>query len=174
MMLGRLRTQLPRPMVRYARRMLGEQGSAVLETALSMVLLLTFLFGIMETSLMLYTYHFISEASREATRYAIVRGFSAGPTCASYTSAGCAVTSAQVDSYVRNINLPGIDPSNMPTIVPVYQSYPTGAACSPSRTCNNPGNLVTVKVVYNFPLNIPFVPAHTYTMSSTSAMVISQ
>ena len=157
----------------YARCICGEQASAVLETALSMVLLLTFLFGIMETSLGLYTYHFISEASREATRYAIVRGFSAGPTCTAYTNAGCAVTSSQIISYVQNINLPGIDP-NMMTVTPVWSAYPAGGGCTPSRSCNNPGNLIKVTVQYNFPLNVPFVPAHTYTMSSTSAMIISQ
>ena len=158
---------------RYANHMRGEQGSAVLETAMSMVLLLTFLFGIMETSLGLYTYHFISEASREATRYAIVRGFSAGPTCAAYTSAACATTQAQIRSYVQNINLPGIDPNQM-TVTPTWSAYPTGASCSPSRSCNNPGNLITVTVQYNFPLNVPFVPLHTYALSSTSAMIISQ
>jgi Flp pilus assembly protein TadG len=168
-----LRIRRDRSVREYAWRICGEEGSAVLETAMSMVLLLTFLFGVMETSLGLYTYHFISEASREATRYAIVRGFSAGPTCAAYTSAGCAATRAQIISYVNNINLPGIDPNQM-TVNPTWSAYPTGGGCTPSRTCNNPGNLITVTVQYSFPLNVPFVPAHTYTMSSTSAMIISQ
>jgi Flp pilus assembly protein TadG len=138
-----------------------------------MVILLTFLFGIMETALGLYTYHFISEASREAVRYAIVRGNSAGATCATYTSPTCAVTKAQITSYVQNLGFPGIDPSKM-SVNTSYAGYPTGVTCTPSAACNNPGNLVTVNVTYNFPLAIPFVPAHSYSMSSTSAMVISQ
>jgi Flp pilus assembly protein TadG len=148
-------------------------GSAILETAMSMIILLTFLFGVMEGSLALYTYHFIAEASREAVRYAIVRGSSAGGTCASYTSPTCAVTTAQITSYVQNIGFPGIDPSKM-TVNTSYAPYPAGVTCTPSAACNNPGNLVTVNITYNFPLTVPFVPAHSYLMSSTSAMVISQ
>ena len=45
-----------------------------METAMSMIILLTFMFGVMEAGFALYSYHFISEAAREGTRYAIVRG----------------------------------------------------------------------------------------------------
>jgi Flp pilus assembly protein TadG len=161
---------------RYLRRPChagSEHGSAILETALSMVILLTFLFGIIETALALYTYHFISEASREAVRYAIVRGSSSGGTCASYDSAYCAATKAQVTSFVQNLGFPGINPAKM-TVTTAYAAYPAGVTCTPLSNCTNPGNLVTVTVQYNFPLVVPFVPTHTYAMTSTAAMVISQ
>jgi Flp pilus assembly protein TadG len=152
----------------------GEEGSAIFETALALTILLTSMFGIIETGLMLYTYHFISEAAREGTRYAIVRGSSAGGPCSAYTSPPtCAVTKAQITTYVEKLGFPGIDPSKM-MVKTTYASYPTGVTCTPSGACNNPGNQVTVAVTYDFPLNIPFVPAHTYTMTSTSAMIISQ
>jgi Flp pilus assembly protein TadG len=132
------------------------------------------MFGIIETGLMLYTYHFISEAAREGTRYAIVRGSSAGATCAAYTSPPtCMATAPQIKSYVENLGFPGIDPSKM-TVTVNNVGYPAGVICTPSAACNNPGNQVTVGITYHFPLNIPFVPAHTYTMTSTSAMIISQ
>jgi Flp pilus assembly protein TadG len=162
------------PAVRQAkeqRRARDEQGSAILETALSMIILLTFLFSVMETGFALYSYHFIAEAAREATRYAIVRGSSAGPTCSTYTSPSCAVTTPQITSYVQNLGFPGINPNKM-TVNTTYAGYPTGATCSPSAACNNPGNQVTVTVQYNFPLNVPFIPAHTFAMSSTAAMII--
>jgi len=149
-----------------------EQGSAILETALSMIILLTFLFGIMESCLMLYTYHFISEAAREGTRYAIVRGSTAGPGCGtSYTSFDCTASPANVQSYVTNLGFPGIDPAKM-TVAPAWSAYTNGSTCG--TPCNSPGNLVTVTVTYNFPLTIPFVPAQTFALTSTSSMIISQ
>jgi Flp pilus assembly protein TadG len=144
----------------------GEQGATLVETALSIVILLAFIFGIMETGLALYTYHFIAEAAREGTRYAIVRG----STCTGFASA-CPASSSDVQNYVTNLGFPGIDPSKM-TVNPVWLAYTSGSPCS--AVCNSPGNLIKVTVTYNFPLSVPFVPAQTFTLSSTSAMIISQ
>ena len=149
----------------------GEEGSAIMETAMSCIILLTFLFGVMETGLALYTFHFISEAAREGTRYAMVRGSSAGSACASYSSLGCQASGADIQNFVKNLGFPGIRPGNM-TVTVTNAGYPAGVICSPSASCNNPGNLVTVKVDYSFPLTVPFIPAHTYRISSTAAMVI--
>lgn len=165
--------------MRFARRQRvegSECGSAILETALSMIVLLTFLFGIMETCLMLYTNHFISEAAREGTRYAIVRGSTAGtlnctapgpPTCVAQGGND----TGDIATYVKGLGFPGIDSSRM-TVNSSWSSYVNGSTCS--ALCNSPGNLVTVTVTYNFPLSIPFVPAQTFNLTSTSAMVISQ
>jgi Flp pilus assembly protein TadG len=152
--------------VRSAR---GEEGSAIMETAMSSMILLTFMFGVMETGFALYSYHFISEAAREGTRYAIVRGSSCvNPT--DFTSA-CPASTSDIQNYVKNLGFPGINPNNM-TVTVANAGYPAGVTCTPSASCNNPGNLVTVTVQYNFPLTVPFVPAHTYSMSSTAAMII--
>jgi Flp pilus assembly protein TadG len=164
------------PTVSFAlmqRRAQNERGSAILETAMSMIILLSFLFGIMETGFAAYSYHFISEAAREGTRYAIVRGATAGPNCTAPGPPTCAAQSADIQTYVKNLGFPGINPDNM-TVTAAWSGYPAGVTCTPSASCNNPGNLVTVTVQYNFPLTVPFVPAHTYSMASSSAMVISQ
>jgi Flp pilus assembly protein TadG len=150
-----------------------EQGSAIVETAMSITILLTMLFGVMEGAFAVYSYHFISDAAREGTRYAIVRGNSAGPTCSSYTSAACSATPAQIQSYVKNLGFPGINPDNM-TVNVSNSGYPSGTPCTPSANCNNPGNQVTVTVTYSFPLMVPFIPSHTYAMSSSAAMIIAQ
>jgi Flp pilus assembly protein TadG len=142
-----------------------------METAMSSIILLTFMFGVMEAGFALYSYHFISEAAREGTRYAIVRGSSAGSACASYSSSACMASTADIQDYVKNIGFPGINPNNM-TVNVAKIGFPAGVTCTPSASCNNPGNLITVTVQYSFPLNVPFIPAHTYTMSSTSAMII--
>jgi Flp pilus assembly protein TadG len=147
---------------------LSEHGSTLVETALTLGLLMTVVFGILEIGWALYSYHFISEAAREGTRYAIVRGSS----CAAAGSLCTDVSQADIRTYVKNLGFPGINSGNM-TVTAVWPT--TGAACTPSVTpCNNPGNLVQVTVAYAFPLSIPAVRASTINMSSTSEMVISQ
>jgi Flp pilus assembly protein TadG len=147
---------------------LAEHGSTLVETALSLVLLFTVVFGIMEIGWALYTYLFVSQAAREGTRYAIVRG----STCAAPGSLCTDASQADIRSYIQNLGYFGINSNNM-TVTATWPT--TGAACTPSSTpCNNPGNLVQVTVAYRFPLSIPFVRASTINMSSTSQMVISQ
>jgi Flp pilus assembly protein TadG len=164
--LGRFRQEDSRRL----QRARNECGSVIFETALSLIVLLTIAFGVMEMSLALYTYHFISEAAREGTRYAIVRGSSCS-TYSGFTSA-CPALASDVQIYVRGLGFPGINPSLM-TVTTAWSAYPAGSACTPSSTCNNPGNQVQVTVQYNFPLAIPFVSPSTLTMASSSTMVIS-
>lgn len=127
----------------------------------------------MVMSLAVYSYHLISEAAREGTRYAIVRGSSAGSACATYASSGCVASSANIQNYVKNLGFPGINSAHM-TVTPSWSAYPTGVSCTPSASCNNPGNLIKVHVRYTFPVSIPFAPSSTLTLNSTAAMVISQ
>jgi Flp pilus assembly protein TadG len=147
-----------------------ERGSSMVEMALACVILFSITFGIMNMSLAIYAYHFISEAARDGTRYAIVRGSSAGVACTSYTSHGCNASSANISDYVKNLSFPGINSAYM-TVTTTRSAYPTGVTCSPSASCDNPGNLVTVAVQYKFPMSIPFVASKTLTLSSTAAMV---
>jgi hypothetical protein len=144
-----------------------EDGQSTLETALSAIAVLTLFLGVMQMCLALYTYHFVSEAAREGTRYAMVRGSS----CTGFTSA-CPAQASDVQTYVRGIGFPGIVPAD----VTVTTTWPTtGSSCTPSSLpCNNPGNLVQVIVQYRFPLSIPFVPSSSLTLTSTSKLAISQ
>lgn len=150
------------------RRLLEEDGSSMVEFALSSVVLFLTMLGIMEISLAMYSDHITYEAAREGSRYAMVRG----DTCMA-GGASCTATAADIQSYVRALGYPGINSQNM-TVTTTYAAYPTGNTCSPNANCANPGNQVTVKVDYVFPLSIPFVPASTLNMSSSSSMVISQ
>ncbi|HEY4382660.1 MAG TPA: TadE/TadG family type IV pilus assembly protein [Acidobacteriaceae bacterium] len=156
------------------RRVSEDKGATLVELALSSIVLFSFVFGIMDMSLGIYAYHFISEAAREGTRYAIVRGASAGggTTCASYASGNCQATSTQIQSYVKSLSFPGISAANM-TVTPSWSAYTAGATCGVGG-CNYPGDLVTVAVRYSFPVNIPFVSHRTLTLNSTAAMVIAQ
>jgi Flp pilus assembly protein TadG len=152
---------------RTRSRFLKDQGSTMVETALIMIVLSMILFGLIEMCLALYTYHFVSDAAREASRYAMVHG-----SACQVKGVSCTVTKPQIQTYVRNLGFPGIQPTS--TVTTTYAAYPAGGTCAPSAACNNPGNLVTVTVRYNFPVSIPFVRSSVLAMSSTSSMVISQ
>jgi Flp pilus assembly protein TadG len=128
------------------------------------------LIGLMKVCLAIYTYHYISEAAREGSRYAMVRG----ATCAvSGVSCATATDGSGVQTFVKGLGYPGISTSGM-TVTTTWSAYPSTGTCSPSTSCNNPGNLVKVKISYAFPLSIPFRTTTTYTMNSTSAILISQ
>ncbi len=163
-LLARLQQASRRTRSRCAR----EQGSTIIEMSLTLLILLAIMFGLIEICLALYTYHFISDAAREGTRYAIVHG-----SACMNAGASCTVSTDDIQTYVEDIGFPGINPANM-TVTTTYAPYPAGANCTPSAACNNPGNLATVTVSYNFPLSIPFVSSSVIAMSSTSSMVISQ
>ena len=149
--------------MRHARR---ERGASLVEMTLSLIVLLTLVFGIIEVSEALYTYEIISDAAREGTRYAMVRG-----SACSAPITPCPATSANVQTYLRGIALPGINP----TLLTATATWPTtGSSCTPSVSpCNNPGNVVQVTVNYSFRMALPFVRTSTITLTSTSQMVIS-
>jgi Flp pilus assembly protein TadG len=143
---------------RIRRTLRAETGATIVEFAVASIILFTLVFGVIAICLALYSYNVTAEAARLATRYAIVRGSS----CTSFASA-CPAIRTDIQTYVRSLGFPGINPASL--------SVPTDC-CWPTN--NNPGSTVQVTVNYTFPLVIPFVPSQTLTMSSTSAMVISQ
>ena len=173
---GTLQLASPNPLRPYASRAgapssrRGEHGQSIVETTLSMLILLTMLFGILQASLAVYSYHFIAESAREGARYAIVRGSA----CTSFTSA-CPATAAQIQSYVTGLGYPGINTSTTTMTVTASWCAPTGSippACSAGT--NAPGQIVRVAITYKFPLAVPFLSSETVAMNSTSQMVISQ
>ena len=117
----------------------------------------------------LYTYNYVSDAAREASRYAIVRGSS----CSVLTN--CNVTAAQVQTYVQSLGYPGMNAANTAAtttwLSPSATTPVTWTACG--SPCRAPGNAVQVTVTYSFPLSIPFVPKSTLSLHSTSQMVVA-
>ena len=173
-----------------------EEGAALVETAVSMSIFLMVLFGMIEVCLALYTYSFVSNAARLASRYAAVRGANScsitqnqippatfpncdmGPTSASYQHTG-----TDLQTYMRNIGYPGMNPNNL-TVTATWLSPTTDSSgnatwitctsTSTSTPCNSDGNAVQVVVNYQFPLNIPFWQNATLNVGSTSQMVINE
>jgi Flp pilus assembly protein TadG len=153
-----------------------EDGAALVEIAFSIVILLSVVFGIMITSLALYSYFFVSEAAREGSRYAIVRGnhTSLDPSemdCTAPGYATCIAQTGDIQTYVRSLGFPGINTANI-TATTTYLN-PDGTACGTLDGCKLPTYQVKVTVTYPYPFNIPFVSSRTLTLSSTSQMVIS-
>jgi Flp pilus assembly protein TadG len=151
-------------------RVRSERGASLVEFALSVSVMLTFIFGVMVMCTALYSYHFIADAAREGARYAMVRG-SECTTYSGFTSNCPISTAGPIQTYVRGLALPGIDANNL-NVTAAYSAYPSGT-CTPSAACNNPGNQVQVTVSYQLPVKIPFVPAQALTMTSRSQMVIA-
>jgi Flp pilus assembly protein TadG len=159
------------------RLLLDEQGGSLVETALSFLLMLMLMFGVIEGALAVYSYHFLANAAHEGTRYAIVRGGVWGTNCSSFSSAGCIASSTDVANYVASRNFPGVKIVAANVCVQYLTSTPgsTTSACTASttNTNNRPGDIVQVTVNYPFNLSIPGLPKRTINMSSTSQMVIA-
>lgn len=153
-----------------------EQGSALVEYAIVLTVLLTFLFGIMDFSRFLYTYHFVAEVAREGSRYAIVRGSTFSGTSCTTTSFACDATNTDVQNYVRGLAPPGITASSVGVNATWTGTAPSGSSgtCSNSNGNNGPGCQVQVVVSYPFKFIFPFLPKSSWTVSSTSVMVIIQ
>jgi len=146
----------------------SDQGQTIVESALSLGLLLIMTLGLIEGALMLTTYHYLSYAARLGSRYAIVRGSQ----CTGFTTACPAVTS-DVTTYVKSIPFIGVDPTQL-TVNTTWGAPPTGSSCA-TAACNDPGDQVTVTVTY--PLSgftVPLIPAFSGNMHSSSTMVIAQ
>jgi Flp pilus assembly protein TadG len=154
----------------------GCEGAALVEFALSCFILITLLFGIIEMCLGMYSYNFVADAAREASRWAIVRGSECSTNTPLQTN--CDASSATIQTYVRSLNYPGaanlnVSASWLKATVSGTPPTTTWSNCV-AGTCNAPGNMVKVVVTYVFPIGVPFWKATTVSLSSTSTMVISQ
>jgi Flp pilus assembly protein TadG len=146
----------------------SQRGNSLVEHALVLAVLLAVMFGIVDCGRALYTYNFVSNAAREATRWASVRGF----TCTSLCG-GSPATGSDVQTYAQNIPAGmGLDPAKIQTTT----SWVTPPNNSPACTVhsNNPGCIVEVKVEYDYSFFMPLMPSGQIKMTRTSEMTITQ
>lgn len=164
---------------RLLRRVVGEEGASIVEMAIASSLVFAMMFGVIQMSLALYTYHFVSDAAREGSRWAMVRG---GSCISNVSKAYCSPTSADangadnsdIQAYVQSLGYPYA--SNLTTSTKWLSgtpSAPVTCGTTPSG-CNTAGNQVQVTVSYSFPIAIPFWTATTINLQSASTMVIAQ
>jgi len=152
-------------------------GATLVETAMVSAILFALLFGLIQIGYAFYTYNFVSDAAREAARYASVRGSTSCTNTPSLTN--CNVTAAQIQTYVQNLGYPGFSSGNL-TVTTTWcaasvnsSGSMTWASCSASSS-KTPGNAVNVVVTYTLPFSIPYWKSTTINTSSTAQMVIAQ
>jgi Flp pilus assembly protein TadG len=167
----------------YARLRDNDSGNSLVEFAFSLSVLLTTIFGILYCSLALYAHHFVANAAREATRYAMVRGSSwNGTSCATTSAVDCTANATNVQNFVDAIAPAGIAAGNLSVATSWPGTSPTGAECdtynmstgSLTTGTNNPYCSVKVTVSYKFSFLIPLLPVNAVTLSSTSVSAISE
>jgi Flp pilus assembly protein TadG len=156
------------------RQLKDDSGSGMVEYAIVFVLLMTMILGMIDFGRALYTYHFLSNVTREATRWAAVNGF----TCNGDSSCNGQgymdsrpATSSDVQTYVTKHTPPGIDTTKITTTVTWPVSTDSPAVCT--TTANSPGCTVQVQTSYVFSFLFPWVHSGTLTMSSTSDLIIA-
>ena len=145
-----------------------QRGAAIVEQAFVLPVLLALMFGAIDMSRALYTYHYVSYIARDATRWASVRSNS--------SSNGSSV--GQVQNYVSNVTGMGLDSAQITSttnyIAPVNVTPLCPGGLTSSNSNNKPGCIVQVTVNYNFRFVAPLIPGGGFTMSSESQMLITQ
>jgi len=153
-----------------------EQGSALLEFALTISILMTLLIGCMQACLAFYCYHTVNEYARIAARYAEVHGSTcklADAVTSCYMGDNNADgTNTALFNVLQNAGFLGVSTSNL-VVKPTYSKVPSATQCA-NTNCNGSGDQVTVTVTYTFPYVIPFIPKKNLSMVSSSTMTISQ
>jgi hypothetical protein len=148
-----------------------QRGATLLESAVMISVLLLMMFGVVGFGTALYTYHFVSNTAREATRWASVRGTSC-PLNLPSLPGGCPADDTDVNAYVQNLSTGiGLDPTKVTTTT-TWVAPPNNLAICTSQP-KSPGCVVKVQVQYSFQFLFPLLPSG-FTMQSTSQMVISQ
>lgn len=157
----------------------GDRGETLVEFAVSAVITLSLLLGIIDLSRAAYTYHFISYAAQQGARFAEVHG-SAWPGACSSANAnypdqlGCTASNTDITKYVQSLSPPGVTSSSMTVTAAWPGKDISGSTTVCGTTTKYPGCLVTVTVSYQFNYMVPFLPTSAQTMSSTSQAVIQQ
>jgi Flp pilus assembly protein TadG len=151
-----------------------EAGVALVEFALSIVLVLTIIFGIIDVGRAIFAYVWVANTARIGARYAMVTG----AFCLYPDGRSCGATGAQLITYLEN-NSNGINFST--NNCSGIGSGTRGAVCiqsgciSATAAANLPcasGVPAAVQVQYQFGFICPFLPLPTWTMTSTSARIV--
>lgn len=169
---------------RWFRSAREDRGSALVEFAVTVPLLVSLLFAVLQGMFAMYLYHYTAYAAQQGARYAIVRGYTWSqntPTNCS-TSAPpsftlnyeCTASAGDIQNYVQSlgaINSSGLTINQTSSYVwPGKNPDGTTTGCS---TANSKGCLVKVTTSYTFNV-LPFLPFTALTMSATSEKVILQ
>ncbi len=156
-------------MIRAPQKRDRDKGSALVEFALASFTILLVLFLIIDLGRALYAYNWVSNAARQGSRFAMVRGTTCDPLlapyCATFPSPGA--KSSDIMNYVDSLAI-GIDTSQLTVNSRCWVSN-TAFQLPP---CSVPG-WVQVQVQYNFHFLSPLFPL-AWTMTSASERAVQQ
>lgn len=120
-----------------------EKGQALVEFALSIVLVMLLIVGSIELIVMVYTYSVLADAAKEGVRYAIVHGTGLGAAnCSGPGGGGVSCTDSaatNVTNAVKNFASLSFHDSSAMAITP---TYPDSSSVAPNRV------RVTITYVY--------------------------
>jgi Flp pilus assembly protein TadG len=151
-----------------------------------LVFLIPLLLGIFEFGMAFYAYNAVTDASREAARWASVRGSSWTTGCSTLTTkTDCNASSSDIQTFVQGMGYPVLSSSSISastTWLKSTTSTPTSWSTCTGGCTNAPGNVIQVTVSYSLPLLINFYDAQnhfspsrsTWNISSTATMVVAQ
>ena len=192
---GRIMDVQPVAIAGRDRGIFCEQGGSLVEMALTMAVYAALFVGSIEVCLAFFTYNYVSDAAREATRWAVVRGpnscviSSTFPNCNLLPTNITSTTNPAANpvlNYIYALNYPTINGSNLSVNVSwwvpsqdangstTWTTACTGATDANGNPCNATGNQVKVVVTYSFPLTIPFSINRSMALASTSEMMINE
>jgi len=150
-----------------------EQGSTLVEFAMSASIFFVVLFFSIYTCYFVYVAHYVTDAASDGARYAAVRGASwSGQACRENSSASCVASAANVASYVQSRMPPGMIPDAMTVTTSWPGTTTTGATCDTNDGANGSNCSVLVTVTYGFNVSMPFLQHRTIPLSAASAMSI--
>lgn len=146
------------------RRRDRSRAQALAEFALVAPIFFLMLFGIIDFGRYVYYVQVLNNAAREGARYAIVHGAEGIPSTGPPDDSSGAAVKTTVKNY-----LVGVIDGGALTITPIWYDANGSNPGSP----NLRGNLVTVKVDYQFRSVIPLIPIPPLTVRGESTLVIN-
>lgn len=154
-----------------------DEGSNMVEMAISSTVLFGMLFGVTQMAIGLYEYNYVSDAARQATRYAAVRGTTSCTNTPNLTN--CGATTDQIQTWVRALHYPAIRTANVTVTTnwcaaSVSNNTTTWPSCSGGNSAAKPGALVKITVAYSPSFIIPWVGTQNLSLSATSQMLVAQ
>jgi len=169
-----------------------QRGASLVEYAFIVILFFSLVFAINGFGHALFVYHHLDYVTKEATRYASVRGSTCatdnttGGSCKAINSASGIVgptTAADIKAYIASITPPSIDSSQFTVTICGVQggtvcADSTAPACLTGKTpdlfkaINYPSCITSVQVQYTYNFIFPLVSAIPIHMSSSSEMTI--
>jgi Flp pilus assembly protein TadG len=167
----------------FLRQLRDDCGSGLVEYAIVFLLFMTMIMGVIDLGRALYTYHFLSNVTRDATRWAAVNGLNCNSdgSCdgVGYMNNGTA-SSTDIQNFVTNHTPPGIDTSKITTTA-TWPGNGTAACPAGSKAQTCPVDVQT-RYAFSFisPLVSKVVPATTcgsttanLCLNSASEMIIA-